>query len=107
MSLGKRHLGLVVALVLAIGLTTGCTTTHRPYDTKRPVNSALLLPRDGSLALATEIGRSAWPATYGGIESPQQTVFFEYYRDYQGHESLEKNNPRRIFRSYRIGFQQR
>ncbi len=107
MSWGEFNRGVCIPFLLAIGLTAGCAATKPPHDIERPARSALLFPSDHSLSLATEIGRSEWPATYGNVESTQETVFLEYYRDYQGHESLERNNPRRLFRSYRVGFQQR
>jgi hypothetical protein len=107
MSWGKRHLEAVVPFLLVIGLTGGCSAAKPPHGIRGPARANLVLPADGSVSLATEFGRSDWPATCGGIESTQHTVFLEYYRDHQGHESLERNNPQRTFRSYRIGFQQR
>lgn len=69
--------------------------------------SNLLFGGDGRAVLATQIGRSAWPATHGWYEGPTDTLFLEDYRDYQGDASLERSNPRRVFRSYRIGTQHR
>jgi hypothetical protein len=95
-----------VLLLLAIGLMTGCSS-HTPRDIEGPETANLLFGSDRSTTLATGIGRSQWPATYGAVESVQDTIFIEYYRDQQGHAFLERNNPRRVFRSYRVGSQHR
>lgn len=105
MSRGIRHRA-VVPFLLGIALISGCSA-GKARETYDPPRSSLLFAADRSDALAAQIGRSDWPATYGNIESPQETIFLEYYRDYQGHESLERNNPQRTFTSYRLGFQQR
>ncbi|MFH1417439.1 MAG: hypothetical protein ABII12_04030 [Planctomycetota bacterium] len=93
-------------LLLAIGLTSGCSA-HTPNKLEGPGETNLLFGCDRSAILATQIGRSDWPATPGRVEGIQHTLFMEYYRDHQGHSFLESNNPRRVFRSYRIGTQHR
>lgn len=55
--------------------------------------------------VATGFGRREWPATLGRLESVEETLFVEYYRDYQGSATLERSNPHQWFRSYRIGSQ--
>jgi hypothetical protein len=96
----------VILTVLASGLIAGCSA-KATHDIDGPRSPNLLFSNDRSALVATQIGRSEWPATLGNVESTQETVFLEYYYDYQGHESLERNNPQRFFRSYRIGMQAR
>lgn len=72
-----------------------------------PRRASLLLGREASAQLSTRIGRSQWPATSGRIEGPEETIFLEYYRDFQGNAANERNNPYRQFQSYRIGATQR
>jgi len=95
-----------ILFLAGIGLTTGCSTGVS-HHTEGPMTSSLLFGCDQSAVLATRIGRSEWPATYSWVEGPEDTIFLDYYRDYQGSESLEQSNPRRLFRSYRIGTQHR
>lgn len=96
-----------ILLVLAIGLTVGCAATKFPDIAERPMSSSLLFGCGPSANLATQIGRSEWPATLGRIEGAEQTIYIEYYRDYKGDAFLERNNPRTTFRSYRVGTQYR
>lgn len=102
----SRRVGFGLAVVL-IGLTAGCSA-RVPHDfVKLKASSRLLFAPDRSTALATQIGRSDWPATFAGFEGPEDTIYLEYYRDNQGSASLERSNPQRLFRSYRIGTQHR
>ena len=100
----RRTIG--VLLLAATGLTAACSA-GAPRDIDGPKTASLLFSGDRSAQLATQIGRSEWPATYGRFEGPEDTVYLEYYRDAQGSESEERSNPRRLFRSYRIGTQHR
>ncbi len=93
-------------LLLVIGLTSGCSA-RTPNKLEGREETNLLFGYDRSAILATQIGRSSWPSTTGRVESIQDTLFIEYYRDHQGHAFLDSNNPRRVFRSYRIGTQHR
>jgi hypothetical protein len=68
-----------------------------------PLSTSLLLGREASASLATQIGRSEWPATSGRVESPEQTTFIDYYRDFTGNAANERNNPYRNFQSFRVG----
>ena len=52
-------------------------------------------------------GRSDWPATDGRIEGPEDTVYVEYYRDFQANRVQERSNPQRLFTSYSLGGQYR
>ncbi|MBN1425587.1 hypothetical protein JXA88_13615 [Candidatus Fermentibacteria bacterium] len=99
-----RRIGILC--LAAIGLSSGCSV-GTPRDIEIPATADLLLGHDRSAALATRIGRSDWPATYGPLEGPEDTIYVEYYRDYQGNGYAERSNPRRLFRSYRIGTQHR
>ncbi len=97
----------IILVLLAIGLTSGCSAA-RPHDIDGLSQGNLLFSGDdGADLLATRIGRSDWPATFGRTEGAERTVFIEFYRDFQGHNFLERNNPRRVFRSYRVGSQSR
>ncbi len=97
---------ITMLILAAIGWTAGCSGGTPPVRTG-PEKADLLLGRERSSQLATQIGRSDWPAAYGAVEGPEDTVYLEYYRDYQGSHAQERSNPRRLFRSYRIGTQQR
>lgn len=68
-----------------------------------PVVSNLLMGREPSARLATQIGRSDWPATVGRFESPQQSVYVEYYLDIQSNAQSEVFYPYRQFQSYTVG----
>jgi hypothetical protein len=96
---------MVIAGLLGAAIS-GCSQTPNPLACS-PKVASLLFARDGTGTLSTQIGRSPWPATINGVESVQETVFVEYYRDYFGHENNERNSPQRQFRSYRIGTTQR
>ncbi len=92
-----------VLILATIGLTTGCSAGAPRHTIDQPKTASLLFANDRSGPLATMIGRSDWPATFGRFEGPEDTVFLDYYRDYQGSAALETSTPRRVFRSYRIG----
>jgi hypothetical protein len=96
---------LATAGLLGLAIS-GCSQTPYPLADS-PRTASLLFARDGTGTLSTQIGRSPWPATTNGVESVQESVFVEYYRDYFGHEFNERNTPQRQFRSYRIGTTQR
>ncbi len=106
MSRGKTYTAAVL-LMLAIGLTAGCSAKKLPDATERPMSSSLLFSYGPSANLATQIGRSEWPAVPGRIQGPERTIYIEYYRDSQGDAYLERVNPRSTFRSYRVGTQYR
>jgi hypothetical protein len=105
MSWGTCHRGCITFLLLT-GLIQGCSghQTHGISDLPR---SNALFAADRSSSLATQFGRSAWPATDGAIESPQETVFQEFYYDFQSDSELERFYPYRTFTSYRTGVTQR
>ena len=104
---GGRVCRIITMLILAaIGWTAGCSG-GTPSVRTGPEMADLLLSREYSSQLATQIGRSDWPAAFGAIEGPEDTVYLEYYRDYQGSRAQERSNPRRMFRSYRVGNLQR
>lgn len=104
-----RSIGCLTALALlaAMVIAAGCSSEPQcPRMTS--VSPTLLLGKEPTAPLATRLARSPWPATVGPIEAPQETFFFEYYRDYfGGNENMERNNPQRQFRSYRVGSSQR
>ena len=100
----KKQTGIL--FLLALGLLAGCSA-RGTLDIDDYKTTNLLFGPDRSTLLATQIGRSLWPATEGRYESIQDTIFVEYYRDYQGDAFLERSNPRRVFRSYRVGTQHR
>jgi hypothetical protein len=102
--------------ILAISAVTwavvGCASEHCLCDQRDnssyAVTPTLLFGKEPSAAFATRIGRQPWPATAGSVESVQDTIFLEYYRDYfGGNYWSDYNNPQRQFRSYRVGNQQR
>ena len=95
--------GLLTILPLVAG---GCAEDHsmRPGGPRR---ASLLLGSEATAFWSTHLGRSEWPATSGRIESPEQTIYVEYYRDFQSNAANEINNPYREFQSYRIGATQR
>ncbi len=100
----RRNAGVLI--LATIGLTTGFSA-GAPRHIDQPKTASLLFAIDRSGPLATQIGRSDWPATYGRYEGPEDTVFLDYYYDYQGSAALERTTPRRVFRSYRVGTQHR
>lgn len=114
MSWGTCHRKVVLFLLL-IGLVQGCSARD-PHDINdlpnanamsgQPSANAMFAP-DRSGALATQFGRSQWPATFGAYESSQETVFQEFYYDFQSDAELEQFYPYRTFSSYRTGTQQR
>ncbi|MCG8405255.1 MAG: hypothetical protein MI923_08675 [Phycisphaerales bacterium] len=97
-----------IGFFLGVGFLTmaGCASTEQiePVVQGTP---AMLFDRDTSRFAATNFGRSPWPATLGRIETVEETVFVESYFDNQGNATQERNNPRRWFRSYRVGTQLR
>jgi hypothetical protein len=101
-----------VLFLLLVALTQGCSTarpasTARIHDINDPPRATALFAANRSTNLATQIGRGDWPATDGAIESPQETVFYEYYRDFQSDARSEEFSPYRTFTSVRVGAQQR
>jgi hypothetical protein len=81
--------------------------TTRVHDINDPPKATALFAANRSTNLATQFGRGDWPATDGAIESPQETVFYEYYRDFQSDAASERFYPYRTFTSVRVGAQQR
>ena len=103
--MGRETARLFCLLVLFTGgLLTGCSAGN-PHVEQGPGTSNLLFGNEPPTALATEIGRSEWPAVYGRIEGGGFTVYIEHYRDHQGTWWDSHNNPRRYFDSYRVGTQ--
>ena len=105
----------VLILMAAVGLTGGCSTSNSHYcdeaytcEDSYAVAPTLLFGKEPSAAFATRIGREPWPATAGQVESVEDTIYVEYYRDYFGGNNWQDyNNPQRQFRSYRVGAKQR
>ena len=105
----------VLVLTSAAGLAGGCAapSSHCCEDAYVDADSyaaapTLLFGKEQSAAFATQIGRAPWPATPGRVESVEDTMYIEYYRDYFGGNNWQDyNNPQRYFRSYRVGAQQR
>lgn len=83
-------------------LGAGCATQHR-YEPVVIGAPSMLFDRPGALFDSTRFGRNPWPATIGPLQSVEETVFVDYYRDYQGSAFQEDTNPQRRFRSYRVG----
>lgn len=103
--MGRRPTRLFCLLVLiAGGITAGCSG-DKPHIQEATGARNLLFGDEPPTALATEIGRSDWPAVYGRIEGGEFTVYIEHYRDHQGTWGDGRNNPRRYFDSYRVGTQ--
>jgi hypothetical protein len=110
-----RRLGQFVCIIgfsAVISAVVGCASECRVCDERDTssyaVTPTLLFGKEPSAAFATRIGRQPWPATAGSVESVQDTIFLEYYRDYfGGNYWSDYNNPQRQFRSYRVGAQQR
>ena len=104
----RRDIGLKCCLLLLIGSFAGTGCAQR--DRLEPVvlgSPAMLFDSSPTAFSPTGFGRSPWPTTTGRLESVEQTVFVEYYRDYQGSATSERSNPNRHFRSYRTGTQLR
>lgn len=104
----RRGLCLIIyaALAAALALQAGCAATDRPG----PIvlgSPALLFDAPDAAYAATRFGRDPWPATLGRFEQVEETFFVDIYHDDSGSESLERTNPHRHFRSYRIGAQRR
>lgn len=105
--MAKAFLGLM-SLALLASMVVGAGCSEPEPLTVRPVTRGLLFGSERSAPMATWIGRSNWPSTDGQMQSPQDTVFVEYYRDFFGGNLYsEQNNPRRQFTSYRIGTMQK
>jgi hypothetical protein len=98
---------IVVTVLSILPLVVGSCAEERSIRSGGPNRSSLLLGKEASAVWATQFGRAEWPATSGRIESPQDTVYVEYYRDYQGNAQNEQSTPYRQFQSYRIGATQR
>jgi hypothetical protein len=94
----RRVIGLLLATGVLLG--TGCARECEPIVLGSP---ALLFAKTPSPIPATAIGRRPWPATLGAVESVEETVFVEYYRNFTGNAFMERNNPHQYFRSYRTG----
>jgi hypothetical protein len=95
-----------IAALLMTALLVGCSHS----DGRRlggPRDGGLLMGREASAPLATQISRSAWPATWGRVESQETTYYYEFYRDYFTNAQNERNTPYRYFQSYRVGATQR
>lgn len=101
-----RHWILGILLLAAAGLMAGCSAGAARARVS-PLKASVLFGSERSALMATQIGRSDWPATFGQIEGPEDTVYLEYYRDTQGYAFEERSNPRRSFRSYRVGTRHR
>lgn len=97
-----RRVGLLLVTIVLVG--TGCARDRGPVVLGSP---ALLFAQTPTPIPATAIGRHPWPATYGAVESVEETMFVEYYRDFTGNAYTERNNPHHNFRSYRTGKQLR
>lgn len=105
---GVRRLAVrqyFVALGIALGFAAGCAPEFRSEPIVSGSPAMLFDVNRASALSATGFGRTEWPATQGRLESVEETVFVEYYRDYQGSATLERANPHQWFRSYRIGSQ--
>lgn len=102
-----------VTRLIAVGLLwgtiwgSGGCSEKCPMRTEGLARANLLLGREPSAMMATQVGRSDWPSTDGRYEAPEQTIYVEYYRDYQSGSQNEQNNPYRNFQSYRVGASQR
>lgn len=97
----------VLSIAYLIAIVVGCASNPK-VRTSFARTPTLLFGKEPSAALATRIGREPWPATAGRVESVEDTVYLEYYRDYFGGNNWQElNNPQRQFRSYRLGAQQR
>lgn len=104
----KAFMGLTsLALLASMVIGAGCGEPEPP-PLVAPTTSALLFGRERSAPLATRIARSGWPSTDGPVESPQDTVFVEYYYDiFGGNLYNEQNYPRRQVSSYTVGSTQK
>lgn len=104
----RRFIGGTIGFILCFSFVSvvGCTSTERwePVEVGTP---AMLFDKGASPYAATAFGRNPWPATLGRLESVEETTFVEYYFDFQGNATQERNSPRRWFRSYRVGTQLR
>lgn len=97
---------LKAGIVLLTLVAVGCTE-HRWVHSWGAPRSSLLLGPEATSRWSTHLARNDWPATNGRYESPEQTIYVEYYRDFQSSFANEQNNPYREFQSYRIGATQR
>ncbi len=101
----RRRANILGALLLPlVAAGAGCACEER-VDAIVLGSPAMLFDGPATLIPSTEIGRSLWPATPGPIESYEEAVFVEYFRDYKGHAGWERNSPLTIFRGYRRGAQ--
>lgn len=106
----ESRLGRIIStLVLtALGMAAAGCAQERCEGPVAAVSPTLLFGKEPSAMLATRIGRDPWPATAGRVESVEDTIYLEYYRDnFGGNSWYDNNNPQRQFRSYRIGSQQK
>ena len=103
----KRASAIVLTLSAACVAAAGCAGRECRVDPIVVGSPALLFDGGASAIASTQIGRSLWPATPGPLESLEEAVFVEYYRDYRGNAFQERNSPLTIFRSYRRGAQVR
>lgn len=94
-------------VLLAAGAVGGCAREQAsPIRTR--ATSYLMFGAEPSAGWATQIGRDAWPATFGAFETPEKTVFLEtYYDRFGGNANTDRFYPQRTFRSYSVGASQR
>lgn len=102
----ERSRTIKILFALVIVAMVGCSA-KAPGNVGIRKTPSLLFGSDQSTAFATDIGRNEWPTTDGPVESLEDTIYVEYYRDYTGPDFAERSNPHRQFRSYRVGTQLR
>ena len=102
----ERSRTMTILFALVIAAMAGCSAKE-PGNVGVRKTPSLLFGSERSTVLATEIGRNEWPTTDGPVESLEDTIYVEYYRDYTGPDFAERSNPHRQFRSYRVGAQVR
>ncbi|HUN80211.1 MAG TPA: hypothetical protein VMV81_01755 [Phycisphaerae bacterium] len=98
---------LIASLISILPLVVGGCAEDKTMRLGGPRRPSLLLGPEATARWSTHLGRSDWPATSGRFESPEQTIYVEYYRDFQSNFANEQNTPYRDFQSYRIGATQR
>lgn len=98
---------IVLTAICTLPLVVGACSEGQSIRPGGPRSTSLLLGKEASSGIATHIGRSEWPATSGRVESPEQMIYVEYYRDFTGNAANERNNPYRNFQSYRVGTSQK
>ena len=101
--MSKRN-GLMAGLLMALGgvLIAGCAQTRLARN-EYVGSRSLLFGSEASAPMATQIGRSEWPATDNGYHTAEDSVFVEYYYDvFGGNQYSERNTPQRYTYSYRV-----